>query len=310
MTIIREFTYPSSDGLHQIHAREWAPEGQPRAVLQIAHGLADHIGWYAHVGQFLAEHGILVCGNDHLGHGKTAGEEGPFGYFAPHDGWTLATADLRILHKLQGKKYPGIPYFLMGHSMGSFLVRTYLCRYPGEVDGAVLSGTGQEPALLVAACKALSGTLCRLRGGTYVSPLILLLSLGAYNKKFAPNRTPSDWISRDERAVDACLADPLRAFLPTVCLYRDMMGGLQYIAHPKKLAQMEKSTPIYFFSGDRDPVGNMGKGVEKVAGMFRKAGCTDVTLKLYPGGRHEMVNEINKQEVLEDLLAWLECKLN
>lgn len=309
MTITREFTYPSSDGIHQIHAREWAPEGTPRAVLQIAHGLADHIGWYAHVGQFLAAQGILVCGNDHLGHGKTAGEEGPFGYFASHDGWTLATADLRILRKLQGEKYPGIPYFLMGHSMGSFLVRTYLCRYPGEVDGAVISGTGQEPALLVAACKLLSGLLCRLRGGTYISPLILALSLGAYNKKFTPARTPSDWLSRDEASVDACLADPLRAFLPTVGLYRDMMGGLQYISNPKKLAQMDPCLPVYFFSGDCDPVGSMGKGVKKVVSMFEKAGCRDVTLKLYPGGRHEMVNEINREEVLADLLDWLERKI-
>jgi len=309
MAQYREFTYPSADGVHQIHACEWLPEGKPKAVVQMAHGLSDHIGWYAPLGQFLAERGILACGSDHLGHGRTAGADGPFGSFAPHDGWTAAVEDLHRLRRLQGEKYPHAPYFLMGHSMGSFLVRTYLCRHPGDVDGAVLSGTWPAPPVLVSACKALSALLCRLKDGSHVSPLILALSLGSYNKKFAPNRTPADWISRDEAMVNACVHDPLRAILPTVSLYRDMMGGLQEIADPKNLARMEADMPIYLFSGDHDPVGNMGKGVEKVAGMLRRAGCRDVTVKLYPGGRHEMINEINRDEVMDDLLRWLEEKI-
>ena len=304
MVQMREFTYPSSDGLHTVYAREWAPDCPPRAVVQIAHGVSDHIGWYAPVGEYLAERGILVCGNDHLGHGKTA--EGKFGSFAPRGGWDMVVEDLRRLRAIQVEKYPGVPYVRMGHSMGSFLVRTWLCRYPEEGDAAVLSGTGQEPAPVVAACKLLSGLLARTKGPGYISPLIYMLSMGAYNKKFAPNRTPSDWLSRDERMVDACLADPLRAWAPTVSLYRDMMGGLQEIARQENLVRMNKNAPVYFFAGDRDPVGNMGKGVEKVAGMFRRAGCTDVTVKLYPGGRHEMINELNRAEVLADLAAWLE----
>ena len=309
MAEYREFTYLSGDGVHRIHACEWVPDTPPRAVAQIAHGLSDHIGWYAHIGQYLAEQGILVCGTDHLGHGKTAAMEGPKGLFATENGWTLATDDLHRLRQLQGEKYPGIPYFLLGHSMGSFLVRTYLCRHPGDVRGAVISGTGQEPALTVIACKLLSGFLCHRKGPRHVSPLILALSLGAYNKKFTPTRTPSDWLTRNETAVDACLADPMRAILPTVSLYRDMMGGLQYISNPKTLAEMDLSTPVYFLSGDRDPVGAMGKGVKKVVSLFQQAGCTDVTLKLYPEGRHERFNELNQAEVFADLLAWLESKL-
>ena len=304
----REFSYPSSDGSHTVHAMEWLPQGQHRAVVQIVHGVAEYVGRYDHVARFLTERGFLVCGEDHLGHGKTV-DDGKYGYFGPRGGWDLVVRDIRRLRELQGEKYPGVPYVMLGHSMGSFLTRTYLIRWPGTVDGAVLSGTGQEPAPLVALGKALAGGLCLLRGGDSVSPLVNAMSLGAYNKKFAPNRTGADWISRDEAVVDTYLKDPLCTFMPTVAMFRDMMGGLQYIADRNNLARMDKETPVYFLSGDRDPVGAMGKGVEKVVRMFRKAGCRDVSVKLYPEGRHEMFNELNRDEVMADLLAWLESKL-
>lgn len=304
----RTFSYPSNDGVHTIHAQEWLPQGRPRAVIQIVHGVAEYIGRYDHVAQFLTGYGFLVCGEDHLGHGYTV-TDGQYGYFAKQNGWSLVVEDIRRLCLLQAEKYPGIPYFLLGHSMGSFLTRTYLCRWPGEVDGAILSGTGQEPAFLVWAGKALAGLLSAQRGPTYVSPLVNAMSLGAYNKKFAPNRTNADWLSRDEAVVDIYIRDHLCRFLPTCGMFRDMMDGLQEIASPANLARMDKTTPVYFFSGDKDPVGSQGRGVKKVVGMFRRAGCRDVSLKLYPEGRHEMFNEINQQEVLEDLLAWLESKL-
>ena len=203
----REFSYPSSDGSHTVHAMEWLPQGQPRAVVQIVHGVAEYVGRYDHVARFLTERGFLVCGEDHLGHGKTV-DDGKYGYFGPRGGWDLVVRDIRRLRELQGEKYPGVPYVMLGHSMGSFLTRTYLIRWPGTVDGAVLSGTGQEPAPLVALGKALAGGLCLLRGGDSVSPLVNAMSLGAYNKKFAPNRTGADWISRDEAVVDTYLKDP------------------------------------------------------------------------------------------------------
>ena len=304
----RTFYYPSSDGVHTVHALEWLPQDRPRAVVQIVHGIAEYIGRYGHVARFLSERGVLVCGEDHLGHGETA-SDGIYGYFGPKDGWDHVSRDVRRLRELQGEKYPGVPYVMLGHSMGSFLTRTYLIRWPGTVDGAVLSGTGQEPAQLVAFGKAMAGALCRLRGDTYVSPLVTAMSLGAYNRKFKPNRTPADWISRDEAVVDAYRKDPLCTFVPTVGMFRDMMGGLQFIAGKENLARMEKETPVYFLSGDHDPVGGMGEGVKRVVGMFREAGCRDVTLKLYPDGRHEMFNELNRREVMEDLMAWLEEKV-
>ena len=193
--------------------------------------------------------------------------------------------------------------------MGSFLTRTYLIDHPGTVDGAILSGTGQEPAPLVAFGKLLAGLECRRLGYDGVSPLVDRLSLGAYNRRFRPNRTSADWLSRDEEQVDAYLADPLCSHKSSVSMFRDMMGGLQYIARRENLARMDPDTPVYFFSGDQDPVGGMGKGVRKVYAMFQAAGCRDVTLKLYPGGRHEMFNELDRQQVFDDLLAWLEVHM-
>jgi alpha-beta hydrolase superfamily lysophospholipase len=190
--------------------------------------------------------------------------------------------------------------------MGSFLTRTYLCRYPGTIDGAILSGTGQEGAALVAAGKAIASTIANIRGTDAVSPLVHSLSLGAYNKQFAPNRTTADWISRDEAVVDAYLKDPFCSAMPTVGLYRDMLGGLQYIASKRALSQMDPNTPVYIFSGDQDPVGSNGAGVKKVYGYFEQQGTKDLSMKLYAGGRHEMLNEINKEEVYADVLRWLD----
>lgn len=304
----KEFYYPSSDGIHRCYAREWIPAGEPRAVLQIVHGVAEYIGRYGTFASWLAERGFLVVGEDHLGHGRTA-DDGKYGYFGPKNGWKLVVKDIRRLRELEGERHPDVPYFILGHSMGSFLTRTYLIDYPGTVSGVILSGTGQEGAATVAMGKRLCGLICKTKGPETQSKLVHGMALGAYNKQFAPNRTSADWISRDEAVVDKYLKDPLCTFMPTVGMYRDMMGGLQYIADAKNLSKMYKTTPVYFFSGDHDPVGQNGRGVQKVAGFFRAAGCTDVTVKLYPDGRHEMLNERNKQEVYQDILSWLEVKL-
>ena len=308
MSALREYTYPSSDGIHAIHVREWMPQGRLRGIVQIVHGMSEHTGRYEHVARFLHKHGYLVCGGDHLGHGKTA-SDGKYGYFAPKSGWELVVGDVRRLRELNEETYPGVPYVMLGHSMGSFLTRTYLICWPGTLDGAVLSGTGQEPALLVMLGKWLAAGIGALRGGDYVSPLVHRISIGAYNRKFKPNQSHVDWLSRDKNMINAWLKDPMCMVQPTVAMFGDMMGGLQFIASPENLGRMNLETPVLFLSGDRDPVGGMGRGVKKVVDMFRKAGCEDVTLKLYPEGRHEMFNEINRQQVMEDLLAWLEQKL-
>ena len=306
MEQVQHFEYPSCDGVHTIHACRWLPEGEARGVIQIVHGVAEHIGRYAETAQFFTRHGFIVVGEDHLGHGLTT-DEANRGFFAEKNGWKLVVRDIRKLRRLQGDQTPELPYFLLGHSMGSFLARTYLIDYPRTLTGAIISGTGQEPAPLVLAGKLAAQLEAKRPGSHGLSTLVDTLSLGAYNRKFKPNRTSADWISRDEARVDAYLADPLCAYKPTVTMFRDMMGGLQYIAKQSNLDRMYPNTPVYFFSGDEDPVGGMGKGVQKVTAMFRASGCQHVTLRLYQGGRHEMLNEINRQEVLDDLLAWLEA---
>ncbi len=304
MCQIQDFTYPSVQKGSTIHARVWLPQQAPKGIVQLVHGVGEHVGRYHQAACFWAQHGFLVCGEDHLGHGLTEG--GPRGYFAPKDGWSLVVEDIHALRLRMGQQYPGVPYFLLGHSMGSFLTRTYLIRYPGDVDGAILSGTGQESAPLVALGKLLAGVERRRRGEHGVSPLVNSLSLGAYNRKFRPNRTGADWISSDPAMVDEYLADPLCQSPSTAAMFQDMMGGLQFIAKKENLARMDPNTPIFFFSGDQDPVGGMGKGVRKVYRMFQQAGCRDVRLRLYPGGRHEMLHETVGDQVQQDVLDWLE----
>ena len=305
----RDFTFPSADGKHQVHAVVWPAEGQAKAVVQIVHGISEYVERYAPFAGFLNAQGYTVVGHDHLGHGRTAAGEGEYGRFPEQDGWHTVNRDVRALRAWGETEFPSLPYFLLGHSMGSFQARNYLIDYPGTVDGCILSGTGQENAVTVAFGKALSGLLCGTKGPNHVSGLITALSLGAYNGQFKPNRTSADWISRDTAVVDAYVADPLCRFVPTAGMFRAMMEGLQYIGDPKNLARMDKATPVALFSGDADPVGGRGKGVEKVYRLFRAAGCRDVTMKLYPGARHEILNEVNRQEVYADMLAWLEARL-
>lgn len=297
----QEFTYPSADGVHMVHAVLWTPEqGAPKAVVQLVHGICEYILRYDHFASFLADNGYAVAGNDHLGHGGTAKGPEEYGFFT---NWHHLTRDVRSLRQQIGERYPEVPYFLLGHSMGSFQARTYLIDYPGTLAGCILSGTGQEAAATVAFGKLLTG----LSDPHKVNKFFNSLSLGAYNTKFKPNRTTADWISRDEQVVDRYLADPLCNFQTTAGMNHAMMEGLQYIANPENLAKMDKSTPVALFSGDADPVGAMGKGVRKVCGFFRKAGCTDVTMKLYPGARHEILNELNRMDAYADILGWLEA---
>jgi len=305
------FRFPSCDGQHQIFARQWLPQsGEPKAIIQIVHGVSEYIDRYAPAARLLASHGFIVVGCDHLGHGRTATGPEEYGFFCDRNGWHTVSADVRRLRILMGEKYPDLPYFMLGHSMGSFLARTYLIDWPGTVTGAIISGTGQESPALVSLGWHMANIVSKIYGPRTHSKLIEQLSFGAYNKQFAPARTRADWISRDEAVVDAYIADPLCDFLPSAGMFRDMMEGLQYIAKKSNLQKMDPSTPIYFFSGDKDPVGQNGSGVMKVVDFFHQAGCNDLELHLYPDGRHEMMNETNRDEVFADLLAWLGSKLN
>jgi alpha-beta hydrolase superfamily lysophospholipase len=308
MVKTNSFFFPSADGIHSVYACEWVPEGEIRGVVHIVHGLSEYTERYDRFARFLSAQGFIVCGSDHLGHGKTASDK-VFGWFAEQDGWHKVLSDVRTMHHLTKEKHPNLPYFFFGHSMGSFLTRQYLIDYPGEVDGAVISGTGQESLTLIVLGRMLARFLTCMGQGRKVNPLTVALSIGAYNKQFKPNRTNVDWISRDEAVQDAYLADPFCRFLPTTGMFADMIGGMHYIGLPKNVARVDKSCPLFLLSGDKDPVGGQGKGVRKTRDLYLRAGCTDVSCKLYPDGRHEMLNELNYEEVHQDVLQWLEAHL-
>ena len=309
MPSFHDFRFLSTDGKHKVFARECTPDGEVRAVLQIAHGVAEHIYRYAPFMEFLANHGFVVVANDHLGHGKTAENEQELCFFAEKDGWNDVVSDMDQLHKLTAAKYPDVPYFLFGHSMGSFLTRTYIIDHPEGLKGAIISGTGQNPAAVVAAGKLMAKLEMIDNGPMYHSPTLDKLAFGSYNKKYDHVRTKLDWLTRDEAIVDQYIADPLCGAMATAGMFHDMMGGLQYIWKTENLNKMNKATPVYFMAGDGDPVGNYGEGVKKVYNRFLKVGCKDVKLKLYKDGRHEMLNELNKDEVYADILDWLNSKI-
>lgn len=300
-----EIFFPSTDGKTRLHALVWQSEDEPRAILQIAHGICEYAGRYDDFAAFLAENGFFVVANDHLGHGKSWQEPENEGFFAEKNGWQTAVADLEALRIRIAAEHPGLPCFLLGHSMGSFLARSYLIRYPGKLAGAILSGTGQQAAATVKMGRALCRTLQTLRGSHYRSPFVRQMAFGSYNRNFKPRRTENDWISSDPAVVDAYCADRGTQFLPTVSLYGDMMDGILFMSDPENQKKMDKNTPIFFLSGSMDPVGEEGKGVERAYQSFLAAGCADVRLRLYAGGRHEVLNEVFKAEVWDDVLHWL-----
>lgn len=306
----REFSFLSADGKTSIHAVEWVPQPPVRAIVEIAHGVSEHILRYESLAADLSEHGFAVVGHDHLGHGGSVIPDAPRLYFGPPGSWETVTRDLDIRRRLARERFGPLPLFLLGHSMGSFLVRTYLIRYPGTVDGAILIGTGQMSPAVLAAGSALARAECHRIGPTQVSPLIERLAFGPYNRPFTPARTPYDWLSLNTANVDAYLADPLCGGIPTAGLFRDLLDGLRLIQNPRALRKMNLATPVLFLSGAMDPVGGCGRGVRAAFRSFQRAGMRDVSLHLYPQLRHEILNEACRGDVDQDLCRWLECHLH
>lgn len=304
-----EFTFPSSDGKTTIHAVAWMPDGDVRAVLQIAHGVSEYILRYDVFATYLAERGFAVVGHDHIGHGTSVAPDAARLYFGPKGSWNWVVDDMYTLRTLAGKQFPHVPYFLMGHSMGSFLARTYLIHYPGTVNGAVIMGTGQMAPALLAGGKAVAAAESRRLGEDQPSPLVSKLSFDGYNKIFAPNRTAFDWLSVNEENVDRYVADPLCGGNASIGLFREMLGGMAYIAKPENLKKMNLNTPILFISGEMDPVGDCGKGVKRAYESFQKAGVRDVSIKLYPELRHEILQETCSEAISEDIYQWLLQKI-
>ena len=309
MPSFQDFYFQSSTGRTSIHALKCVPDGKPRAVVQIAHGIAEHIDRYRPFMEFLADNGFVAAGNDHLGHGKSIRVPKEQGFFAEKDGWWRVVDDMDKLHGIMSKEYPELPYVLFGHSMGSFLTRTYLIKHPDRYDAVILSGTGHQSPALVLGGNAAASVMAKLNGAMGDGAKLDSLAFGTYLSKIENPRTKFDWLSRDTEQVDKYIADPLCGFVGKIGLYRDMMQGIKFITSEKNIAQMNKEKPVYFMSGDGDPVGDYGKGVERAYKAFCNAGLHDVFMRLYPDGRHEMLNETNKEQVYQDILNWLNEKI-
>ena len=305
-----EFTFKSSTGINKIHAIKCIPDGTPKAIIQIAHGIGGNASRYKEFMEYLANNGYAVYANDHLGHGGSIVTGDEKGFFAEKNGWTHVVNDMVTLHDIASDELGSLPYVMLGHSMGSFLTRTYMIDHPDKYDYAILSGTGHQSRALVAAGRAAVEALVLAKGPHANGQMLNDMAFGSYLKKIPDARTPYDWLSRDAAHVDRYIKDPLLGFVCTASLYRDMLSGISYITNFSNIKKMNREKPVYFFSGDADPVGDYGEGVNKAYKAFCKAGLKDVFMRLYPGGRHEMLNETCKEQVYADILDWLNEKVS
>ena len=302
----KDFWYPSC-GAGQIHGCRWEPEGAPKAVVQILHGIADFAARYDEFAEYLTKQGYLVVAEDHMGHGESVNGEGIQGYF--HGGWEAAVEDSCHLMRSVMEEFPGVPFILFGHSMGSFMARTILCKYPDAgIHAAIICGTCWMPAAMLPMVIKMCEAVCKRDGEKNPSEKLQGMVFGAYNKKVENPRTPFDWISRDKEKVDFYVAHPMCGFTATAGLLRDMMKGMYYIHRKENLRNMNKEIPVFFVAGGDDPVGGYGDGVRKAAEKFREFGVKDVSERIYPLCRHEILNEINRQEIFEDIGEWIAAK--
>lgn len=303
-----EFYFDSRDGKSKIHAVRYRPEdtGQVRCVLQVVHGMAEYAERYEEFAAYLVERGFVVTGDDHLGHGKSVGQGGKQGYFCEQDPATVLVRDVHRLKKLTEELYPGVPYVLMGHSMGSFITRNYLCRYGTGISGAVIMGTGMQPKAVLDMARLVAGIQKLFCGSGHVSRLLDRLAFGGYGRGITDRRTAFDWLSRDRERVDRYIADPMCGFTFTVNGFGALFELVLRLYSPENLAAVPRELPVFMVSGDADPVGDYGKGVRRAYDSLVAAGLTDIRLKLYPGGRHELLNETNRSQVMQDICRWVE----
>lgn len=305
----REFRYPSRDGVTEIHAIEWIPEGEVKAVLQICHGMTEHILRYAEFAEYLNERGICVAGNDHLGHGSSVQGEEYYGYFHEKEGNRYVIGDIHKLRGIISRKYPSARYFMLGHSMGSFLLRQYLTMYAKGLSGAVIMGTGYHGMPELVMGQALCRIFALVKGWKYRSEFINNLSFGGYNKRFKDETDGSYWLSSDPENCRRYMEDPLCGFTFTVNGYYQMFEGMKTLARKESIRRVPQDLPVFFVAGSDDPVGDFGKAVHKVYCKYLAAGMRDVQLKLYKGDRHEILNERDRQQVYADLYTWLSNRM-
>lgn len=301
-----EFSFLSLDKKTTIHGVKWVPETSVQAVLQLSHGMIEYIERYRDFAEYLNRFGFLVVGNDHLGHGQSVTGPEDWGYFAEKDGGAFLVEDLHRVTELVKTEYPGVPVFLMGHSMGSFMARRYLTKYGAEINGAIVMGTGHQNGLLLTVGRVLCGFLAELRGSRHRSPLMHRLMFGAYNRRVPSPQSKNDWLTSDRSIVEEYDRTPACSFLFTVSGLKQIFDTIAYVKDGANVARVPKELPILVIAGKEDPVGEYGRAVTRTYEQYRKLGVADVRLHLVENARHEILNETNRQETYEVLREWLE----
>lgn len=281
-----------------------------KGIVQIAHGMAETSDRYERFGNALAEQGYLVYTHDHRGHGKTAGSVENLGYLADKDGFFWLVRDMHHLTVIIRKKYPSLPLFLLGHSMGSFAAQRYGMEYGKELNGLILSGSNGNQGLMLRAGSLIAAMEVRKIGRRTKSERMNKLLFGGFNKIFNPGRTDFDWLTRDEEEVDKYIKDPYCGTVFTSGFYYDFIQGLMVLEKKKNRRKVPKNLPMLIISGDKDPVGKCGKGVRNLYQIYKNTGVEDITLKLYPEARHELLNERNKEQVTDEIITWLKEHTN
>ncbi|MBR7117558.1 MAG: alpha/beta fold hydrolase [Clostridia bacterium] len=303
---LTELTYPSSDGVHTIYAEIYSPKNATaKGVVQLAHGMIDYTGRYTELADYLTAEGYILAGNHHLGHGKSVASDDDYGFFAERGGLGYVLEDMHTMNKKLRETFPALPVILFGHSMGSFLSRLYVAKHPHSVKGFVIHGTGGSNPL-VGMGKAVAGIIRAFRGPRHRSRLIETLAFGAYNKRFPKEEGENAWLTREVALVAGRSEDKFTSFKFTVSGYIDLFTALAECNSKKWYKTYPKDMPTYIVSGDADPVGDYGKGPNEVYRKLMLEGASNVELKLYPGARHELFNETNREEYFADLIAWLD----
>ena len=297
-----DFAFQTVDGA-SLYVYGWVID-QPKAIVQVLHGMAEHAARYERLAQVLAAAGYATYAHDHRGHGKSIPEGGIPGHKADTDGWNRIVEDAHGVNREISKRHPGLPIIMLGHSMGSFVLQQLLFEHPSDMVGAALSGSNGKPPPIAIAAKLVARIERARVGKRKPSPILQKLTFEEYNKAFSPNRTEFDWLSRDTDEVDKYVADPLCGFAVTTQVWIDMLAALDRISSPSNVAKVPKGIPLYLFAGDRDPIGDYGKGVKRLYDAYKRAAIFDVRLKLYPSARHEVLNETNRDEVMGDFIAW------
>ncbi len=306
-----EFYFDSRDGETSIHGVRWMPDkGEPRGIIQIIHGMEEYVERYEDFASFMTSNGFIVTGEDHLGHGGSVAEGGTTGYFCEQDPATVIVRDVHRLKKITQEKFPGLPIIIMGHSMGSFIARNYIYRYGTGINMAIIMGTGSTPGALLFAGRTVAKMTSLFKGSKCKSSFMDKMSFGSYCKKIENPRTSYDWLSVNSENVDKYIADPMCGFGFTANGYLALLELIKRMQKGTNLEAVPKDLPLLFVAGEEDPVGNYGEGVKTAVESYKNAGVRDITMKLYPGDRHEILNEDDRDVVKEDILEWITARLS